>query len=302
MVPMPKVSDTHKKLIIVSGPTATGKTKLAVELSKTYSGELVSADSRQVYRGIDIISGKDKRELDGIPLWLTDVASVDAQFSVSLYRKLAVAAIEDIISRAKQPIIVGGTGLYIQSIIDPPSTIDIPPDDNARARWDGLSVEALRQELDSIDDMRLKHMNQSDRNNSRRLIRALEIVAWQKTHGRVKTHANIYDSYWVGLRCEMEGLQERIENRVEDRWKHGALEEELKLPAEFSATGVQAIRKFLAGELSSDEAKAEWVHEETSYAKRQMTWFQKQKGIHWYDSNQQDLVGAVVRDIEAWYT
>lgn len=301
MVPMSKVSATHK-LLIICGPTATGKTRLAVTLAKKYCGELVSADSRQVYRGLDIISGKDRHELSDIPMWMYDVASPDEQFSVSLYRKLAISAIQDIHARGKLPILVGGTGLYIRSIIDPPETIDIPPDVISRARWNTMTVVALKQELNAINPKRLLSMNTSDRANPRRLIRALEISAWQKNHINMPIPKSRYDINWIGLERDIYELQKRITARVQNRWDHGALKEEENLPRALSATGIGPIRLYNAEKITADEAKEQWICEEVAYAKRQMTWFRKQQGIHWYDAGTPDLAGEVEKRVAAWYT
>jgi len=275
---MQKVFGTHN-LVIVCGPTATGKTKFAVELAKQYNGELVSADSRQVYIGLDVISGKDRQDLSGIPIWLYDVVPAEEPFSVSLYRKHAVSAITDIFSRGKLPIVVGGTGLYIDAIISPPETIDIPPDTMLRARWNTMTVSQLQQELDPT---RLATMNQSDKHNPRRLIRALEIFAWRKKHTTMQKKKSPYDPYWIGLTCSLEELEKRIIERVEKRWGAGALDEARRYPFA-NAIGIKSIREFFSGHMLEKEAKEEWVRQEVAYAKRQITWFKKRKVIHWRD-------------------
>lgn len=297
---MPKVSATHK-LFIISGPTATGKTKLAVRLAKRLNGELVSADSRQVYRGLDIISGKDTKELQGVPIWLYDVVSVGESFSVSLYRKLAIPVIEDIYARGKMPIIVGGTGLYIRSIISPPETIDIPPDAAARTLWTMYTVSSLQKELNSLNSKRFSQMNESDRNNPRRLIRALEIEAWERVHGMPQGYSSDFDCYWVGLKRDMDTLSIQIAARVKDRWDHGALEEARKFP-DAVATGMVPMKRYLDGQISEQQALEEWTREEIAYAKRQMTWFRKQPGIVWYDTETSGYERLLECDIDTWYT
>jgi tRNA dimethylallyltransferase len=297
---MPKVSATHK-LLIISGPTATGKTNLAVRFAKRLNGELVSADSRQVYRGLDIISGKDTKELQGVPIWLYDVVSVGEPFSVSLYRKLAVPVIEDIYARGKVPIVVGGTGLYIRSIISPPETIDIPPDAAARTLWTMYTVSSLQKELVSLNSTRFSQMNESDRNNPRRLIRALEIEAWERVHGVPQGYAPDFDCYWIGLKRDMDTLSTQIAARVKDRWDHGALEEVRKFP-DAVATGMVPMKRYLQGQISEQQALEEWAREEIAYAKRQMTWFRKQSGIVWYDTEKSGYERLLECDIDTWYT
>lgn len=273
---MRKVSDTHD-LLIVCGPTATGKTAYAVRLAKQHNGELINADSRQVYKGLDVISGKDKDALSGIVMWLYDMVFPGEPFSVSLYRKRAIDAILDIRKRGKFPIVVGGTGLYINAIVHPPETIDIPPDTTSRLRWNTMGVGQLQQELEPT---RLSAMNTSDRNNPRRLIRALEIAAWRSKNNVVKPQAHQFNPYWIGLRCRMETLAERIAARVLFRWNQGALDEAKRYPMAV-ATGMKPMQSFLAGRISEEEAKKQWIREELAYAKRQITWFKKQKEIHW---------------------
>lgn len=296
---MQKVSDTQSKLLIVCGPTATGKTGLAVHLAKVFNGELVSADSRHVYTGIDIISGKDKGELGDVPVHLYDVASVGDAFSASCYRILAIKAIEAIRNKGKLPIIVGGTGLYINAVVHPPETLHIPPNLMLRKRTARYSVDQLQSELAAKDSDRFDRMNQSDRNNPRRLIRALEIAMWR---GKAKNpRGAMYESYWIGVFRDVENLAARIEKRVNKRWKRGALTEASRYPGAVLC-GMKPMSKYLRGELSEREAKALWVREEMAYAKRQMTWFRKQSDIHWYDAQKKDLEKTVEDDVRVWYT
>ena len=148
------------KILIVCGPTATGKTALASQLAKKFDGELISADSRQVYRGMDVVTGKDRPD---VPIWLYDVVNPDEEFSVSHWIKLARRAINDISKRGKLPIIVGGTGLYIHALLHPLETITIPPDRALREQLQEQSVKELQQMLTRGS------MNNSDWNNPRRL-------------------------------------------------------------------------------------------------------------------------------------
>lgn len=318
------------KLLIISGATATGKTDLAVQLAKQHSGELISADSRQVYTGLDVISGKDipegitsvyRRGVDfrgthyplvtydmhGIPIWLYDAVSPDALCSISLYRTLAMAAIADIIGRGKLPILVGGSGLYIDAIVRPPETIHIPVDVKLRGRLDSQPVSALQAELASINEARFRRMNNSDKHNPRRLIRAIEAAVWQKNHQGQKAEGEEFDVCWIGLRQPMEVLTPRIAKRVEQRWKNGAIDEVKKLegvesnnPA-FTALGMIPIRDFLAGTLTEAEAKARWIRHEVAYAKRQIVWFEGKADIHWFDSGRGGFAGDIERLVGVWY-
>jgi len=333
---MPKVSvtppnNTHP-LLIVSGPTATGKTALALHLAKRFDGELVSADSRQIYRELTVLSGKDTEPGDtpearstvsyrdrqyrlvtyrigGIPVWMYDAVSVGEEFSISQYRVLARAAISDIRIRGKLPIVVGGTGLYIHAIVSPPSTIDIPPDRNARSKWEALSVSQLQEELSDVDPDRFSIMNNSDHVNPRRLIRALEIARWGKTHPKEdRTDAGEDTVFWIGLRPDMDALKGHIRNRVKTRWNGGALAEAealrntQKQGRGDTALGLSQIASYLDHACTQVEAREAWTRAEFAYARRQMVWFRKQPGIVWYDAGLTDLALRVEEDVAAWYT
>lgn len=332
---MPKVSATHNrrkpKILIVCGPTATGKTKLAVLLAKRFNGELVSADSRQIYTGVDVITGKDippgasstnrktvnyrsedyqlvTYDIDTIPVWLYDVIPPHRQSSISLYRFLAQTAIDDIFSRGKLPIIVGGAGLYIDAIIHTPETIDIPPDQVAREYRSTLTVEALQGDLVAISPDRLSMMNASDKRNPRRLIRAIEIAQWQTEHKANSPKTREFDYYWVGLRRPIEELSVRIRARVRKRWEAGAVDEVKRLKVLYSALpgasvlGFIPIVKYLDGLWSETKATDTWVKDEIAYAKRQMVWFKHQKDIRWYDGEEKMVDPEVEKDVREWYT
>ncbi len=257
-----------QKLLIICGPTATGKTALAIKLAKKFDGEIVNADSRQVYRGMDIGTGKDidknsefriynselkirnpklqigYREKDGIPIWLVDICDPDYWFNVGDYEKLAKLVIFNIQKRGKLPIIVGGTGLFIRSIIDPLDKIAIPPNIQLRQQLNDYTIQQLKQELIQLDKTKFLNMNNSDQNNPRRLIRAIEIINYAKCHSRpdresspkdfrfrgndINKNSQLYPSnklLWLGLTISFEKLSKKIENRVDDRIKQGIISE-----------------------------------------------------------------------------
>ncbi len=187
----------NNQLLIICGPTAIGKTNLAIKLAKALNGELVSADSKQVYKGMDIGTGKDLPKssklqfpssnlrlknfqigyysLDSIPVWLLDIVNPDYRFSVADYVECAHRVMADIHLRGKLPIMVGGTGFYIKGVVDGIETLGVEPDWDLRQKFNYLGVEELQEKLRKLDPTRLKAMNESDRNNPRRLIRAIEI-------------------------------------------------------------------------------------------------------------------------------
>jgi len=164
----------EKKLIVILGPTASGKSEMAIKLAKRFNGEIISADSRQVYKEMDIGTGKlTKKEMKGIPHYLLDVASPKRRFTVVQYRKLALKAIEKIFKKGKIPILCGGTGFYIQAVIDGLVIPEVPPDWKLRKKLEKKSVKELFNQLEKIDPQRAKTIEPK---NKRRLIRALEIV------------------------------------------------------------------------------------------------------------------------------
>lgn len=321
------------KLLIVTGPTACGKTDIALSLAKQFNGELVSADSRQIYRGMDIGTGKDVGnakfklqnaklqiknqnyyygyyDLGGIPLWLLDVAKVDQEFSVAHYREIAVRTIGDIQKRGKLPILVGGTGMYISSLLHPPDTMHIPPDKTLRLLLSTCTLEKLQQTLKTIDPKRYEMMNQSDKQNPRRLVRAIEVVNYQRDHGISEQRGSFHaDFLWVGLRLPLNELYVRIDRRVDKRVEQGIVHEIEGLLKDyswddpgFSSLGYKQWKQYFEGNKSREEVIKVWKFAEHAYARRQMTYLRKYKEIRWFDSN----LPAYKKDIEelvfVWYS
>ncbi len=263
------------KVLIICGPTATGKTKLAARLAKRFNGELVSADSRQVYRGMDLTTGKERPD---VPIWLYDVANPDEDFSVSHWVKLANAAISDIHKRNKLPIVVGGTGLYIRALLSPMETIDIPPNKKLREKLQKLTVRELQKMIPR------GNMNESDWNNPRRLVRRIEILRSRKT--AVKPRST-YDALICGLTAPVEALDKRIDERILERKRAGMDAEAASLLARFD-------RDFPA-------MSALGVNEH-AYARRQRRWFKRQADIHWFDVTKRTTREEVEKLVGAWYT
>lgn len=319
------------RVIVVCGPTAAGKTKLAASLARRFDGELINADSRQMYQGMNGISGKDitagsiatprrtvslKRQkftlvtydIDSVPIWLYDVAAPDMPLSISHFHALATRVIEDIITRGKVPIIVGGTGFYLSSLFHTIEHLDIPQDPKFRALLGKESAEALQQMLAVSDPARWKDMNASDRDNPRRIIRALEVAAWKKKHADKHADRVPLKPLWIGLRMDEHTLLARIRDRVEARVSSGALKEAAlmqNLSHDFpaaSAIGLPILLRVLRGELNRTDGIKLWVQEEIRYAKRQMVWFKRQSGICWYDVKEDGVNERVENDVREWYT
>ncbi|OGM30286.1 tRNA (adenosine(37)-N6)-dimethylallyltransferase MiaA [Candidatus Woesebacteria bacterium RIFCSPHIGHO2_01_FULL_41_10] len=308
-----------KKLLVISGPTATGKTELALALAKKLNGELISADSRQVYKGMDIGTGKDVPEdfmfIESEPgyytdgkarIWGYDLVPPEANFSVSEYLDFAHQVIADIHSRSKLPILVGGTGLYVKAVIEGINTASTPRNPSLRANIDNLSVEHLYKKLEKLDSQRATLLNNSDRKNPRRLIRAIEVAKVQKNPEKISPQ---YDCLKIGLNCPIEELSSRIAQRVKKRLVSG-FEKEVHTLIKHGITkklqsmqtpGYREWMQYLIGEINCEEANARWQRAERQYAKRQKTWFKKQHGFIWFSACKGDLEGQVEARVKRWY-
>lgn len=273
------------KLLAIVGPTATGKTARAIQESLSQPSIIVSADSRQVYRSMDIVTGKDHPA--GIKIYGIDILDPNESSSVSVWYDAVKDPIKSVWESDKQVIVVGGTGLYVRALTGNISTMSIPINQPLRDDLAGASVAQLQMQLSSIDSQKLNSMNHSDQNNPRRLIRALEIAK-----SKVVNHIPLptIDIQYIGLRYDDQPKYEaKIKQRVEDRLEQGAITETKNLLAKYSqdlqsmsAIGYKSIIAHLKGEYSKTEMIEDWVKNELSYAKRQMTWFRKQPVI-WYD-------------------
>lgn len=326
-----------KKVLVVCGQTATGKTSLSIKLAKKFNGEIVTADSRQIYIGMDIITGKDIPDnskfiiqnkkfglktndyfvgygyINNIPVWLVNICFPDRKFSVSHYHKYSSLAIKDIQQRNKLPIIVGGTGFYIKSLFEPIKTMGIKPDWQLRNYLQDYPIKKLQAELKRLDINRLKQMNESDSNNARRLIRAIEVASQnQKINSnfkKIKTKKETLEYLIIGLKAKKVCLYKKIDNRIEKRIKQGAEKEIAGLIAKYSkknsilqnTIGYKQWLDFFAGKISKKEVLAKWRLAEYAYARRQLTWFKKQKNIFWVDINRSKWFDHVVKKVEEWY-
>lgn len=320
-----------KKLLVICGPTAVGKTSIALRLAGEFSGELISADSRQVYKNMDIGTGKDvpsnfqflKSNLQmnnkigyysngNTTIWGYDMVDPKEDFSVAEFIKIAGLIIEDIWKRGKLPILVGGTGLYIKGIVDGFATASVPRNQELRKGLFGKSTSWLFQRLKTKDPKRALALNDSDRKNPRRLIRAIEIAHATKTPERPdKTGlVNKADVLFIGLKLLRKKIEERIDARVGERVKNG-FEEEVKWLLDqgvswenqsMSSLGYRQWRRFIEEAVSRKEVIEQWKKEEKRYAKRQMTWFNKDKRIHWFDVSKKGYQQSVEKLVKAWYS
>ncbi len=293
----------HKpKLIVILGPTATGKSDLAVRIAKKFNGEVVSADSRQVYKGLDLGTGKiTKREMKGVPHHLLDVASPSKVFSVADYQKLTQKVLAEMHAHNTLPIIAGGTGFYIDTIVNGDSLPSVPPNKELRKRLSKKTASELFAILKKKDPRRAKDI---DPYNPHRLVRALEIVeALGRVPSQKKKSKGKYDTLFIGLNLKAGNLQKKIRTRVVDRMKKGMVTEGKKLHAQgLSCRRMRELGleyRYLADLLEKKITKKEFVEQLSSaiwhYAKRQMTWFKRNKDIRWFSPTDTKKIESVVK-------
>ena len=289
-----------KNIICVAGPTASGKTSLAVELAKLTNGEVVSCDSMQIYRRMTIGTAKPvPEEMDGIPHHMIDICEPDEDFSVSRYCEMATPIVEDITKRGKTAIIAGGTGLYMDSLIKGNDFAPFPATGHRQRLEEKLAAVGLDAMLSELSNLDPEAAERSQR-NPRRIIRALEV--FYETGETITAH-NLrtqaipprFDPLWIGLDFEPRAmLYDRIDLRVELMLQQGLVEEirsllDSGIPE--SCTAMQAIgyKEFLAamkGSITIEEAAEEVKKASRHYAKRQLTWFKRNKHMHWLTRTQ----------------
>jgi len=307
------------KILVLAGPTASGKTALGVALAKELNGEIISADSMQIYRYMNIGTAKvTAQEMQGVPHYLVDYVSPDEDFSVAKFKAAALEAIEKILSRGKLPIIVGGTGLYINSLTLP---WDFQKNDGSEAIRNRLEAEAqtagkeaLYERLKSVDPVSAQMIHA---NNIKRVIRALEIF---EINGKPKSYFDEktkqqevpYDYLLLGLKWPREVLYDRINRRIDKMVESGLIEETQMLIdrgydwnlTALKAIGYKELRPYLQGEMSLEESLILLKRDSRHYAKRQMTWFRKDERIHWIEMNEEkqlnQLVKACMAEITSW--
>jgi tRNA dimethylallyltransferase len=356
------------KLLIICGPTGVGKTGLGLKLAREFNGEIVSADSRQVYRGMDVVTGKDvgnsefriqnpelqekvqrliKQKIQvgiykvgRVPIWGLDLVEPDEEFSVAVWRRVAREIVKDIWKRGKLPIVVGGTGLYLKALTEPLEEVEAPRDLKLRKVLKDKRVEELFNILEKEDPGKAKRMNESDRKNPRRLVRVLEIACFKSRKSDLRSqnkdkesilgHPEFIsgsgeilnqvqndgvrwrgdlDSIWIGLRCDsLKELYERIDGRVEERLADERIVGELESLLEKGylkyapavTIGYQQLIKWMGGELTFGEMMRDWKFAEHGYARRQMTWFRKNKEIEWFEVGERGWERTVGERIGRW--
>jgi tRNA dimethylallyltransferase len=286
-----------KKVITILGPTASGKTQLAVALAKQTGGEILSADSRQVYRRMDIGTGKDLKEYDGVPCHLIDICEPGTKYNLFQYQQDFYDAYDDICRRGRQPIICGGTGLYIEAVLKGYSLSPVPQNAELRARLEGTSLEELTAMLADLKARSGSTMhNTTDVDTPQRAIRAIEIETYNIEHPLPPREMPPLDSVIIGVSIERELRREKITRRLKARLDEGMADEVQRLidegiaPDDLIYYGLEYryVTEYVIGRLSYDEMFRQLEIAIHQFAKRQMTWFRgmERRGftIHWVDA------------------
>lgn len=292
-------------LIAITGPTATGKTQLGVSLARALDGEIVSGDSRQLYRGMDLGTGKDLQDYGEVPYHLIDIAPAGYKYNLYEYVRDARAAISDIESRGRQPILVGGTGLYVETLLKGIDLPEVPRDEALRAALEGKSLEELTEILSSMKELH----NTTDVDTCQRAIRAIEIQTYYQDHpeAAAATEPHPIDALCILVDIDRDERRRRISERLRRRLDAGMVEEVRRLldsgiPAadlEYYGLEYKYLTLYCTGRMDYDSMKRELEIAIHQFAKRQATWFRgmERRGIRMhtisYDIDHNDFVALV---------
>ncbi len=275
------------KVLVILGPTATGKSDLAVTLAQQFDGEVISADSRQVYKGLDLGTGKiTKKEMRGIPHHMLDIVSPKSIYNVSKYKIQAQKIIADILGRGKLPIICGGTGFYIDAVINNITWPEVLPNGKLREKLEPKNCEQLLLILQKLDKNIVKTI---DVKNKRKIIRAIEIATALGAVPAVKSDP-LYEAFQIGLMVPDQVLKDRILIRLKARMESGMVKEAEELHKQglswkrMEGLGLEYryLARYLTGKINEEQMINELNSKIWQYARRQKTWFKKNKNIHWY--------------------
>ncbi|MEW9180479.1 tRNA (adenosine(37)-N6)-dimethylallyltransferase MiaA [Bacillus mycoides] len=301
----------REKVAVIIGPTAVGKTKLSIDLAKALNGEIISGDSMQIYRTMDIGTAKvTTDEMDGIPHYMIDIKDPEDSFSVAEFQESVRKCIREITERGKLPIIVGGTGLYIQSVLFDYQFTDEAGDATYREQMEKLAlehgVEYVHKKLQEVDPESAERIHA---NNVRRVIRALEIfhTTGEKMSKQLEKQENelLYDVSLIGLTMDREMLYDRINLRVNLMIEQGLLEEVKGLHERgvrdcqsIQAIGYKEIYDYFENRVSLEEAVSQLKTNSRRYAKRQLTWFRNKMDVTWFDVTDGEKTSEILRYIE----
>ena len=289
------------KVLVILGPTSSGKSALAVELARKFGGEVISADSRQVYRGLDIGTGKiTKREMNGVPHHLLDEASPHRIFTADDFVNRARTAVRDVLKRGKLPIVAGGTGFYIDALVGRIVLPNVPPNKKLRVRLEKKSAAQLYALLKKKDPRRAKAI---EPHHKRRLIRALEIAASIGKSPTARSYLAVYDAFWVGIVPPVKELEKKIAIRLFARIRQGMVAEAKRLHAaglsykrmEQLGLEYRSLARLLQGIITRKQMVEELNRSIRKYAIRQMRYWKRNKDVRWFKTGDDGRIATRVR-------
>ena len=319
-----------KKILVICGVTSSGKTSCALSISNIANFSIISIDSRQIYSNMDIGTGKDipagfkKNKINlgnqfdpyivyqkkSTLIWGYDLTNPSEHFSTALFIKAVSPIIEHIHGSDKIPILVGGSGLYLNEIVSPSASTSIPLDKKLRKSIQNKSLKYVQALLNKVDQKKYISMNRSDKYNPRRLIRAIEIAKYKSSTSKKfhKEKIQKYDVLKIGLDTNINVIDQSITNRVHHRIRQGMSKEVEELVAmnldwsvpALSATGYKEWREYLEGKISKQTATNKWIIREKKYARRQITWFKKQSDIIWIDNENKLNNASLSMKVKKW--
>lgn len=309
-----------EKLLVIVGPTGTGKTDLALALAKKFNGEIVSADSRQIYIGMDIGTGKidpsskmlgvrkekERWVVDDVPIHLYDIITPEKTFSVATYQQVALRIIGGIQKENELPILVGGTGLYIRAVVEGLKIPKVAPNKKLREQLESKPISSLVRELEKVDP---QTAGKIDKANLRRIIRALEVYhqtgeSFSKLKGKFKVN---FDALKIGLTSDRDFLYHRVDARIDTWIKTGFVEEVKELfdkgykeASALKTLGYRQIVMYLEGKVSLEEAIQRTKFGHHNYIRQQATWFRKETGISWFNIAALDFRRQIFDKVQSW--
>lgn len=295
------------KLLVIVGPTASGKTGLSIELAKRFNGEVISADSRQVYRGLDIGSAKvTKEEMAGVPHHLLDVADPKKVYTAADFKQDASAALEDILSRGKLPIICGGTFFYIDTLLGKVSIPEVEPDEELRAELEAKDATELFAILKELDPERA---NNIEKENPRRLVRAIEVAKQLGSVPALTVEEPKYEVLTIGLKVDMTTHGSTLKQRLVERMDQGLIKEvETLLQSGVSHERLESLgleyrytSRYLRHLIDMETLIEEITNKSRQFAKRQLTWLKRDQTILWFDKKDSKIDEVVENFLKSWF-
>ena len=295
-----------KKIIAIVGPTGIGKTSLSIELAKALNGEVISCDSMQVYKKMDIgTANVTKEEMDGIFHYLIDIQEYDQPYNVMIFQDVCRKSIQKIQNKNKQVILCGGTGLYLKAALYDYTFEEETQDEDYLKELNQKSNEELYELLKEIDEKSLEKIH---KNNRKRILRALMMAhsgMSKSQREQQQKHIPLYDIYYIGLDVDRNILHQRINDRVDKMFEQGLVEEVTSLFKEektweytsFQGIGYKEFKDYFLDQITLEETKERIKTHSRQYAKRQYTWFKNQMPVHWYSIDQKE---QILKDVKQW--